>query len=100
MFHEVPSRGGSRLADGRITQYIGLTCSFRKESVTCIGSMLAALRAGIAAATRAANPKSTVAPVNNNGFHGLTPKSWLAMRYPAAIAAGIPIPNGDALTLA
>jgi hypothetical protein len=59
----------------------------------CIGVMLAALCAGITAATSAANPRSTVAPVNSSGFHGATPKSWLAMRYPAPIAAGIPMPN-------
>ena len=59
----------------------------------CMGSMLAALRAGITAATSAANPRTTVAAANSSGFHGVTPKSWLAMRYPAPIAAGIPIPN-------
>src|ERR1700722_3420822 len=57
----------------------------------CIGSVLAALRAGITAATSAADPRSTVVPANSNGFHGATPKSWLAMRYPAPIAAGMPI---------
>ena len=55
-----------------------------------IGSTLAALCAGITAATSAANPRSIVAPANSNGFHGVTPKSWLAMRYSVPIAAGIP----------
>lgn len=59
----------------------------------CIGSVLAALRAGITAATSAANPRSRVAPANSNGFHGVSSKSWLDMRYPVPVAARIPIRN-------
>ncbi len=62
----------------------------------CMGSMVAALRAGITAAHSAANPRSIVAPANSKGFHGLTPKSWLAMRYPAPNRRRNPDPQSDA----
>jgi hypothetical protein len=45
-----------------------------------IGLVLAALRAGMSAASSAANARSRVAPAKSSGFHGATPKSWLAMR--------------------